>query len=148
MTDIKKSLLAGIQSAKDAFNNINEIHSVLNATSNIIKEISDGNATLGVGSFFEKNENDSPFASSLAIMASAYGQDKRRKYKALAIFDKDGKYGEEIAEWTQHENGYPCSITFNTSKLYCSNKEELQSALSELLKETKTGKAILSKMQN
>lgn len=147
MTDIKKSLLAGIESAKKAYNNINEINKVLISTSELVKEISNGKATFGIGTFYEKNESDTPLSSSIALMASTYGHDTRKKYKGLAIFDTAGKAGEEIAVWTQHENGYPCSINYNNFVLYCKNKDELENALAELLKQVKTGKAILSKMK-
>lgn len=147
MTDIKKSLLAGIESAKSAYNNINEINTILTSTSELIKEISNGKATFGIGTFYEKNENDTPLGASIALMASTYGHETRKKYKGLAIFDAAGNAGEEIAVWTQHENGYPCSITYNSYVLFCKNKDELENALAELLKQVKTGKAILSKMK-
>ena len=148
MTDIKKSLLAGLQSAKEAHNNIREINLIIKETSNEVEAVSNGKALFGIGDFVEVSENTGPLAASLAMMAAAYGQEKRRRYKGLAIFNSEGKAGTEIAEWTQHENGYPCSIKYNDFTLYCNDKEELENAIAELLKETKTGKAILSKMNS
>lgn len=145
MMDIRRSLLAGIQSAKTAVNNIAEIERVLNSTARQIEEISGRKATFGIGTFSEKSSDSSAFGVGMALLRT-YTQSPVVSYEALAIFDIDGSNGDEIAVWTQHEDGYPCSVAYNSQKLYCANKAELENVLSDLLKETKTGKAILSRM--
>ncbi|HIE8649817.1 TPA: hypothetical protein ACXPX2_003422 [Klebsiella variicola subsp. variicola] len=145
MKDFKGSLLAGIAAAKKAEDNKREIRSVFSNLSEQVKEISDNKARFGCATFYRKHENSTAQAFfSLAQQLSGGAQ----KYQGLGIFDSEGKNGIEIAEWSEDDSGYPCSIRYSGEKVFCSNKQELELALSELLKEVKTGEAILEQINN
>ncbi|MFH3515906.1 hypothetical protein ABK948_09070 [Citrobacter sp. 70972423] len=137
MSDFKKSFLAGLDSAKKANKNINEIKEVIDSMSNQLSDLTNNKATLGIATFYEDATNP-----LVRFTANA------KKYKGLAIFDGEGKGGVEIAEWTQHESGYPCTISSESGRYYCSNKEELEDAITDLFSQTRTGKIILSKIES
>jgi hypothetical protein len=145
MRDYKESLLAGITAAKKAAENRSEIESVISLLNIQVREISDNKATFGIATL--SRISDSPAVQAFFSVASIVNQRiKKETYKALAIFDENGKNGIEIAEWLQHDSGYPCTIRYNAQKLFCSNKEELENSLAELLTEVHTGEAILTQI--
>ncbi|WP_139348403.1 hypothetical protein [Dickeya dadantii] len=145
MKDYKESLLAGIAAAKQAAANRNEIKSVISLLNNQVHEISNSKATFGIATFYKNAE--SPAAQAFFSVASLMNQRiKKETYQALVIADNNEKNGIEIAEWLQDDLGYPCTIRYNGQKLFCSNKEELENSLAELLTDIHTGEAILTQM--
>ncbi|WP_395312702.1 hypothetical protein V1603_12460 [Enterobacter sp. ECC-219] len=135
MVDFEKAFLTGLNSAKKASNNIEEINSVIKKMSMELMHLTKGKVKLGVSSFYEKDDN--PLRHLHAGL---------KTYQGLAVFDGDGRNGVEIAKWTQHENGYPCSIASSAGKFYCKNKEDLESVIADLFMQTRTGKIILDKI--
>lgn len=147
MKDFKDSLLAGIAAARKAEDNKNEIRSVFSSLDEQIKDISDNKARFGRVRLYRKNDN--AIAQAFITMAQQMSMaNKREEYTALSIFDGEGKNGIEIAEWSEDDSGYPCSIRYNGEKVFCSGKQELEYALSNLLMEVKTGEAILIQIKN
>lgn len=148
MKDFKESLLAGIKAAKESSINKEEIRVILISVSEQVKAISDNKATFGICTL--RRENKNIMANHLAALASTFaaatGVSNAEKYQALAIFDVNGKNGIEVAEWSEGDSGYPCMIKFNKQKVFCGNRVELENTLSELLKEVKTGEAILEQI--
>lgn len=141
MKNFKDSLQAGIDAAKVASNNRKEIISVIRSVSDQIKEISDGKAMFAKGKFYREPEGIAARAY-VSIMGSA-----GESYQGLAIYNGDGKNGIIIAEWSEDASGYPCSLSYAGEKIFCSNKIELENALSDLLSQVKTGEAILRQMR-
>ncbi|EPJ8279411.1 TPA: hypothetical protein N2N62_002585 [Citrobacter freundii] len=147
MKDFKDSLLAGIAAAKKAEDNRNEIRSVFSSVDEQIKDISDNKASFGRTRLYRRNDN--AVAQAFITMAQQMSMaSKREEYTALCIFDSEGKNGIEIAEWSEDDSGYPCSIRYSGEKVFCSGKQELEYALSNLLMEVKTGEAILIQINN
>ncbi|HEM8561174.1 TPA: hypothetical protein U2Q33_000947 [Citrobacter farmeri] len=145
MKDFKDSLLAGIAAAQKAENNRNEIRSIFSSVDEQIKDISDNKASLGRTRLYRKDESYANQAFIALAQQLNFGN-KREEYTAIAIFDVEGKNGIEIAEWSEDDSGYPCSIRYSGEKVFCSNKQELEQALSNLLMEVKTGEAILKQI--
>ncbi|HIE5388098.1 TPA: hypothetical protein ACXNPR_001429 [Enterobacter cancerogenus] len=135
MVDFEKAFLTGLNSAKKASDNIAEIRSVIRDMSQKLMELTGGKAKLGIGTFYDEADNP---------IHKLSGQVK--SYQALAIFDGNGRNGEEIAKWTQHESGYPCSVASTAGKFYCKSKEDLETVIAELFVQTKTGKIVLGKI--
>ncbi|EPA3164450.1 hypothetical protein ACQ26G_001561 [Yersinia enterocolitica] len=142
MKDYKESLMAGIKAAKEAAKNKEEIKMVLKGVADQVEAISENKATFGLGKFTKKTKNVNAFGVIIDLMNTPI-----EKYEALAIWDRDGKDGIEIAEWSEDEFGYPCMVKFSGQKLFCSDKAELENSLAELLKGVKTGEAILAKIE-
>lgn len=135
MADFKNAFLTGLNLAKQAQTNIAEINDVIATMSKQLSELTNGKATMGIATFYEDNGN--PLSRFTA---------DAKKYQGLAIFDGEGKNGVEVAEWIRDESGYPCSISNDSGRFYCSNKEELENTIAELFTQTRTGKIILNKM--
>ncbi|MBK0032700.1 hypothetical protein IBT47_10435 [Erwinia sp. S43] len=147
MKDYKESLLAGLQLAKQAEKNKLEISCTISAASDQISEITEKKAKLGIRNFYKDGMSGDIYGASLIKFNEILGKkDIREKYQALAILDSEDKNPIEVAEWSQSDNGYPCTISYNGQKLFCSTKEELENTLEGLLLEVKTGKAILSQI--
>lgn len=140
MKDYKESLLAGIAAAKKAEDNRNEVKEVLDDLDRQIRNISGDKAGFGIATFFK--EDDSHLSVGVLLTQGR----KREQYKGLAIFDYNQRNGIEIAEWIQNDSGYPCTIRYRGQKLFCSNKNELENALASLLRDVKTGEAILEQI--
>lgn len=145
MKDYKDSLLAGIAAAKKAEDNRKEISSILANLNAQIKEISDGKATFGRATFQRRLENKAAQAFVSLAQQLTLGRNTE-EYEGLGIFNSEGKNGIEIAEWSEDDSGYPCSIRYSGEKTFCSNKQELENALSILLREVKAGEAIIEQI--
>ncbi|WP_199637212.1 hypothetical protein JEM67_10365 [Serratia sp. PAMC26656] len=144
MKDYKASLLAGIAAAKKAADNKKEVHEVINTLSSQVMEISDSKATFGIVSLNRRPKNDG--AAAIIGLAHFMALQKGEEYFALCVFDEKNTNGIEIAEWLQDDAGYPCTIKYNGQQFFCSNKTELENSLAQLLKEVKTGEAILKQI--
>lgn len=147
MADFKESLQAGLDAAARAANNKKEIRRVIKSVSQEISNISNQKATLGIYNFADEKPENTPLAY-MALAAQALSNVKRASHKGLGVGDSDGSNGIEIARWSESENGYPCKITFAGQDIYCNNKDELEGAFLDLLREISTGEAIIRKMKN
>lgn len=143
MKNFKDSLQAGIDAAKVASNNRQEIASVIRSVNEQVKEISDGKAMFSKGKFYREPK---PEALAVKAFISIMGN-AGESYQGLGIYNGDGKNGIIIAEWSEGASGYPCSLSYAGEKIFCSNKIELENALSDLLSQVETGEAILKQMK-
>lgn len=146
MRDFKDSLLAGIAAARVAENNRSEINSVLDNLNRQVNEISQNKAIFARGRFVRRQESNA--AQAFVNLAQQLTMNHASKtYEGLGIYDSEGKNGIVIAEWTEDDSGYPCIVSCGGEKLVCSNKTELENALSYVLREVKTGEAILAQIE-
>lgn len=145
MRDFKGSLLVGINAAKVAENNREEIDSVLKNINDQIYDYSSNKATFGVRRF--SREEVQATKNIFPTVADLFNNKKYVWYEGLAISDCNGGDPIEIAKWSKSDGGYPCTISFGGEKFVCGKKAELENALSNLLQEVKTGEAILEKIR-
>ncbi|MEN4608237.1 hypothetical protein ABEH06_13270 [Pantoea agglomerans] len=145
MTDFKDLLLVGIAAAKAAVNNKKEIDDLIESINVKVKEISEGKALFGKGDFYKAKVVESKINKAVTISSFFSGFDTI-KYEGVGVFDSNGKKGIALAEFIMSENGYPCTLMFDGERLVCSNKIELENALSSLAQYVKTGEAILKQM--
>jgi len=146
MKNYKESLLAGVQAAKNAERQRQEIDSVIESINEQIKEFSSDKAGFGVVAFYRREESSAP-ESLFPTVAEMFNKYKTVSYLGLGILNHEGKKGIEIATWSKSDSGYPCTITFGGEKYFCSEKAELENVLNYLLKEVKTGEAILEQIR-
>lgn len=142
MSDFKSSLMAGVAAAEKALSAQNEIYSVINDVDAQLKEVYEGKVSFGLGSFYKEVKIKNP-VQAFSIGLSRFNEER---YPGLAIFDSEGNNGDKIADWSMAETGYPCKISYDGTDVYCRNKEELIKGLLDLLKDVRTGKAILIKI--
>lgn len=145
MKDFKESLLVGINAAKFAESNREEIKAVLKNINDQICDFSSNKATFGIKPF--SREEVQSTKSVFPTVADLFHNKKYVWYRGLAISDCNGNDPIEIAKWSESDGGYPCTITFGGEKFVCGKKAELENALSTLLQEVKTGEAILEKIR-
>ncbi|WP_394521460.1 hypothetical protein C1N60_04980 [Pantoea sp. SGAir0184] len=145
MNDFKKHLLAGVDAAKTAAANRQEIYDVINEVDRQLSEVYDSKVHFGIWNLTRtikpKNTNNI-FGSALSALSL-----DREDYKGLSICDHESKNPIPIADWYMSENGYPCKITIDGRESYCSDKEDLENEISSLLSHVRTGKAILKKLE-
>lgn len=143
MSDFKSSLMAGVAAAEKAISAQNEIFSLISDVDAQLKEIYEGKVRFGLGDFYKENKAINPVqALSLGLARLT-----EERYPGLAIWNSDNSDGVKIADWSMAETGYPCKISYDGVNVYCRNKDELVKGLVDLLKDVRTGKAILKKIE-
>ncbi|HCW0178844.1 TPA: hypothetical protein OW286_002184 [Citrobacter freundii] len=141
--DFKKSLNDGLEAAKIARKNKQEILSVVEELSATIEDFSGGLVTLAITKEQKVNKSSNPF---LGGIASAMNINPFINYNALSLILQTDKLNrkEIIAEWRINESdGYPCVISYNGDDISCRTKETLEKALSSLISNASTGERLL-----
>ncbi|WP_288460466.1 hypothetical protein [uncultured Enterobacter sp.] len=146
--DFKKYLNNGLEAAKIARKNKDEIQGVINELSDVIKEHSGGLVTLTVSNEqrLSKSISSMVIGAAAAAAAAGFGVSPYIDYKALSLVLKKGKVNkrEQIAEWRMDESdGYPCVISYNGGEISCGTKEMLEKALGGLISNASTGERLL-----
>lgn len=144
MSDFKKYLLAGIDAAKTAAANKEEIYAVINEVNRQLSEIYDSKVHFGIWSFTRPKgmKTRSTIGSALALFGV-----EQEDYESLAISNHENKNPTPLADWFMSENGYPCKIIMDGVESFCSDKDDLEIEISNLLSNIRTGKAILNKLE-
>lgn len=145
MADFKKSLLAGVDAAKIAKANREEILSVIAEVNKQLNEVYESKLNFGIYNLLRSIE---PKTKNILNTAFSHLSLEREAYQALAVADPSGKNPAPLADWQFSENGYPCKIIRGGLSSYCNNKEELEAEISSLLSEVRTGKTILEKVSD
>ncbi|MDM3295907.1 hypothetical protein [Citrobacter sp. Cc139] len=146
--DFKKYLSSGLEAAKVARKNKNEIQGVISDLSDVIKEHSGGLVTLIISNEqrMSKNVNSFGIGAAAAAAAAGLGLSPYIDYKALSLVLTKDKVikREQIAEWRMNESdGYPCVISYNGRDINCGSKEMLEKALGGLISNASTGERLL-----
>ncbi|ELY1862432.1 hypothetical protein QZR43_09800 [Serratia marcescens] len=148
MADFMGSINDGLNAAKKAEANKQEITEVFDELNAQLGMATGGTVKVKRRSFYK--EVPTTYASVAARMiADSIINSPRETYDALAISHVNKEYGfddVEIAKWNLDKNGYPCVITLRSSELYCEDKEALEKALSELMRDPEVGTAVLKCM--
>ena len=140
--DFKKSLTNGLEAAKIARKNKEEIQSVINEVSEAIKDYSNGLISLVVTTEQRVGQNINSFIGGAAV----HGLSPWVQYKTLSLLLKKDQLQkkEKIAEWRIDESdGYPCVISYNGDDISCGTKEMLEKALGNLMANASTGERLL-----
>lgn len=144
MMDFKKSLTNGLEAAKIARKNKEEIQSVIDEVSEAIKDYSNGLISLVVTTEQRVGHNISSFIGGAA--ARGLNLNPWVQYKTLSLLLKKDQLQkkEKIAEWRIDESdGYPCVISYNGDDISCGTKEMLEKALGNLMANASTGERLL-----
>lgn len=133
MIDFTASLQIGLSAAEKAEENRTEISSVFQELNNQLGAHTQGKIQIHRAEFYASSN---PFRITLF--------EKRPTYWALAAQNPllDDQTSIELAKWKQDPAGYPCEISLTSQSFYCEDKESLESALSELLKDSSVGEVL------
>lgn len=148
--DFKKSLSAGLEAAKKARSNKDEIYSTINDISQVINEFSNGLVSLEITNEKKRVEDGSMFSAMAAALGSLGTLPSFKSYQALSfIRNSNGKRIKKIlAEWSLNDSeGYPCIISYRKQDVRCTTKDTLAKALNDLLSDALTGESLLELME-
>lgn len=144
MSDFKKYLLVGVDAARTAAANKQEIHDVINEVDKQLSEVYDSKVHFGIWNLTRtlKPKNNNIFGGALSALSL-----EREEYQSLAISNYENKNPTPLADWFMSESGYPCKIIMDGIESFCSDKDDLENEISSLLSHVRTGKAILKKLE-
>ncbi|QFH49015.1 hypothetical protein [Leclercia adecarboxylata] len=144
MSDFKKYLLAGVDAARTAAANKQEIYDIINEVDKQLIEIYDSKVHFGIWNLTRpiKPKNNNILGGALSTFSL-----EREEYQGLVISNYENKNPIPLAEWFMSENGYPCKIIMDGIESFCSDKDDLENEISSLLSHVRTGKAILKKLE-
>ncbi|MCF3429132.1 hypothetical protein [Escherichia coli] len=144
--DFKNSLAVGLEAAKKARSNKEEIFSVISDLNDSVKELSQGRVFLKVTSEKKLAPNQTALT---AVVSSFTNINPYIDYEALSFVTKreQTEVKENIAVWKINESdGYPCVISYNKRDVSCKDKETLIKALNDLMSDASTGEILLRLM--
>lgn len=129
MVDFVKSLKTGLDAAKVAEDNREEIDAVFYELNRQLSEATKDKVQIKRGEFSE---------------GLTFTKDFRRiRYWALAVYSNfEGVAPTEIAKWSMERSGYPCSIEMGPSRWHCEDRAGLENALGFLLQDPVVGETI------
>lgn len=136
MVDFKKSFNAGIDSAKFAEANRNEIQSVFDEINKQLEEVTEGTIFIDRKRYYVNN--------TIQDLASIANFKPRETYHAVvAVNPKVPNSPEkELANWKMSKDGYPCRIYIDNNHIACEDKKALEAAMQELLSDTSVGEKL------
>ena len=138
MVNFVEAYKAGLNSAELAEKRKSEINSVFNDLNKQLAEETNGKIVISRKEFVDYKDFKSYALSSL----------EPKYYSAIAAenpFVKNSR--KELAKWSQDRAGYPCKIILDSKTIYCEDKQGLENAIAELLRDPVVGE-ILYKLQN
>jgi hypothetical protein len=139
MVDFIDSFNKGIDAAKKAEENKDEIDSVIAAMNLQLSSASAGRVKIDI--VLKSNPVADFFAAATKNVAKG-------NYWVIAASNPliDGYVPKELARWRFDPNGYPCQIITDDEDIYCEDKAALERALKYLLSTPDVGKKLLSVM--
>ncbi len=142
MIDYKVAFREGQNAAKETENARKEIDSVFDKLNSEIAEASGGKIII------ERRHLLDPEPSLQAI--SIITEIARTIFPHLAIAASNPTIHEspvkELARWSIDRKGYPCRISWDGQEHFCEDKEALEEALADLLREPSVGQKLYALM--
>lgn len=146
MLSYASSLKKGLDAARVAQGNKEEIHSVLEELKRQVLTETEGKIKIEIHEFYK---NTTVRGDMTRFMREAIEGISRETYKAIAASNPLAIEHEpkELARWTLDKAGYPCIIAFGDVKYICEDKEALRNNLSLLLENPSTGEKLYQLMK-
>ncbi|MCD5993629.1 hypothetical protein KDX38_08345 [Pseudomonas sp. CDFA 602] len=139
MVDFIDSFNKGIEAAKKAEHNKDEIDSVIEAMNVQLGNVSAGKVKV------EIKLKTNPLAD---FFASAAKTPVKGSYWAVVAYNPlaESSSPKELARWKSDPNGYPCEIITDAGDVYCEDKIALEKAFNFMLGTPDVGKKLLAVM--
>jgi len=133
MTDFIKSFEKGLDAAKTAEQNRNEMKSVFEELNQQLDRSTDGKLYIERRQFFKN--------STFQDLPRLVHFQEREKYTAVAATNKKiADYKDvELAIWKEDRNGYPCQIIYGDEDIFCEDKTALENGIKNLLRDPSVG---------
>lgn len=141
MVDFSDAFYRGLDAARQARSNRDEVKEIFRQLNEGLSKASEGNAEIAIVEF---QESRGPIAALANIFEAP------AKYQAIVVrHAKHEDFGSrEVARWKQDQNGYPCFIITPERQASCDSGEALVSELSTLFATPRVGEAIFAAMQH
>lgn len=138
MADFSLSFKKGIEAARIAENNRQEIRSVLKAVNDALSLETEGKVALRIQVIRPKTGN----------IVIDFLQNPLPSRTILEAHNPQALGGPvwELCEWSEDPNGYPCKIQRDRTEFVCEDKEALESALQNLLEDPGVGRRLYNLM--
>lgn len=141
MIDFNDALQQGLDAAKRAHINREQIKNVFVQINESLHKISGGKVEIAIV----------PAESTMdTIQRVAFAFDKNRREReyvlAVRLIGQESLQPKKIALWKQSDAGYPCSIIWGDRHASCDDVDSLKNELAELLRSPSVGEAIFKAM--
>lgn len=139
MFDFSDSLQRGLDAAKKAQENREEIQSIINELNEALRSMSEGKVEIVI---VRRSETSDELGRLIFFL------DKKQDELVLAVrsIAQQGKPARQIARWKQSDSGYPCTIMWGDRQVWCDDRASLQTELGELVSSPVVGEAIVNAM--
>jgi hypothetical protein len=140
MVDFIKSFQKGLDAAKTAEENKEEIQSVFRELNEQLSNSSDGTLFIERQTLYVNN--------SFHDMNLVVTGQKRATHTVIYVKNPKVKHSDKtLAKWKINRNGYPCQIILDDEQMFCEDKAALENSFKELLRNSTVGD-ILYKVMN
>lgn len=141
MTDFNDSLRRGLDAARQAQANRDEIKAVFSELNRALNAMSDGKIEVAIVPV-------TTTMSALNRLAKIYlDKDQEERVIAVRRIGETNTLAKLLAHWKQGSAGFPCSIIWNERHASCEDVESLRAELATLVSSPAVGEAILALMQ-
>lgn len=136
MVDFKKSFNAGLNAAKIAENNRNEVQSVFDEVNEQLQEVAGGALYIDRAEYYVNN--------TIQDLASIANFKAREVYHAVIATNPKvpSSTEKQLGKWKMSNDGYPCRIYIGSNHIVCEDKKALENAMQELLSDTSVGEKL------
>jgi hypothetical protein len=131
MTDFRQALRTGLEAAERADFARQEIDNVFRELNEQVMSVSGGKLLI------ERKLMKPPPRTPLGNLAETFLGPRKRRHFAIVASNPTISEGTEqpIADWSQDDAGYPCSVAWSGREHICEDRESLSNSLEELLKD-------------
>jgi hypothetical protein len=140
MFDFNDALQRGLDAAKRAQANRDEIRGVFTQLNEALHSMSRGKVEIAIVPI-EDTLNE------LARLAIFMDTSKSEQVLAVRVVGQGAFRPKRIARWSQGDAGYPCTIMWEERHTSCDSADSLRSELAELVSSPSVGEAICSAME-
>lgn len=139
MVDFAQAITLGFDAVDEADQNRTEIKQVFELLNKQLAKVITEKLEIRIRECTERKKKALSAAERLAmdagiLVGAGYEYDDH-KYLALVVNRKeDTQSGIELAKWGQSAKGYPCKLQYADKHVSCDDKEGLENALADMLK--------------
>lgn len=140
MTDFGQAFAEGLEAANQAKRARQEVGAVFSELNSQLSAVSDGKLLIQVKSL-AKSKPETPF-QKLNRISSIWNtlndpEPPKEYYEAIVATNQaiSKSAQHELAKWTQARCGYPCTIAYGPVSVSCEDREALEVALMDLLRD-------------
>jgi hypothetical protein len=139
MTDFESAFREGLEAAKKADFARAEINEVFSRVSATLAKSTEGKLAIGKRKFYVHQ-------NPLVVLAELTRLSPRETYDAIAAWNPSIGDDEprELAKWSEDRSGYPCVLTWDKQEIQCGDRESLERAIANLLKDPRVGEQLLA----